>query len=484
MSEQQRAPGGGDAFDVIVIGGGPAGYPAAIRAAQNKLRVACIDEWKNHDGTAAFGGTCLNAGCIPSKALLESTELYHRLQEEFAQHGIRVSGMQLDLAQMQKRKGGIVRTMTQGILALFKAAGVTPLQGHGRLLPGRKVEFTAHDGARRELTARHVVLASGSAPVELRSAPFQPPHIIDSWGALELDAVPKRLGVIGAGVIGLELGSVWRRLGANVVILEALPDFLAFADQQLAREAMRHFKRQGLDIRLGAKVTGATVKGGAVEVRYSDAAGEQTLTVDRLVVAIGRRPYTQDLLAADSGVQLDERGFIRVDDSCRTGVENVWAIGDCVRGPMLAHKGKEEGVMVADLIAGRYGEMNYKVIPSVIYTAPEIAWVGLTEEQVKASGREYKAGNFPFLASGRARAMEQAAGFAKVVAARDDDEILGVHIVGPLAGELIAEAVLAMEYSASSEDLQRTIHAHPTLAEAVHEAALAVDKRAIDTINR
>ncbi len=484
MSEQQLAPGGGDAFDVIVIGGGPAGYPAAIRAAQNKLRVACIDEWKNHDGTAAFGGTCLNAGCIPSKALLESTELYHRLQEEFAQHGIRVSGTQLDLAQMQKRKSGIVRTMTQGILALFKAAGVTPLQGHGRLLPGRKLEFTAHDGTRRELTARHVVLASGSAPIELRSAPFQAPHIIDSWGALELDAVPKRLGVIGAGVIGLELGSVWRRLGADVVVLEALPDFLAFADQQLAREALRHLKRQGLDIRLGAKVTGAAVKGGAVEVRYSDAKGDETLIVDRLVVAIGRRPYTRDLLAAGTGVQLDERGFIGVDDSCRTGVENVWAIGDCVRGPMLAHKGKEEGVMVADLIAGRYGEMNYKVIPSVIYTAPEIAWVGLTEEQVKASGREYKVGSFPFLASGRARAMEQAAGFAKIVAARDDDEILGVHIIGPLAGELIAEGVLAMEYSASSEDLQRTIHAHPTLAEAVHEAALAVDKRAIDTINR
>ncbi|HXW74048.1 MAG TPA: dihydrolipoyl dehydrogenase [Steroidobacteraceae bacterium] len=483
-SDDKRAPGATDSFDVIVIGGGPAGYPAAIRAAQNKLSVACIDEWKNRDGTPAFGGTCLNAGCIPSKALLESTELYHRLQEEFAVHGIKVSGTELDLAQMQKRKSGIVRTMTQGILALFKAAGVTPLQGHGRLLAGRKVEFTAHDGTRRLLSARHVVLASGSAPIELRTAPFKPPYIVDSWGALDLDAVPKRLGVIGAGVIGLELGSVWRRLGAEVTVLEALPDFLAFADQQLAKEALRHFKKLGLDIRLGAKVSGATVSGGAVEVSYSDARGEQRVTVDRLVVAIGRRPYTKDLFAADTGVALDERGFIKVDQSCRTGVENVWAIGDCVRGPMLAHKGKEEGVMVADLIAGRYGEMNYKVIPSVIYTAPEIAWVGLTEEEVKASGREYKTGNFPFLASGRARAMEQAVGFAKIIAARDDDEILGVHIIGPLAGELIAEAVLAMEYSASSEDLQRTIHAHPTLAEAVHEAALSVDKRSIDAINR
>ncbi len=484
MSADPKSPGTSDSFDVIVIGAGPAGYPAAIRAAQNKLSVACIDEWKNHDGTATFGGTCLNAGCIPSKALLESTELYHRLHEEFSVHGIKVSGIALDLAQMQKRKAGVVRAMTQGIAALFKAAGVTGLHGHGRLLAGRKVEFTAHDGARRTLSARHVVLASGSAPIELRSAPFKSPHIVDSWGALEFDSVPKRLGVIGAGVIGLELGSVWRRLGAEVVVLEALPDFLAFADQQLAREALRHFKKQGLEIRLGAKVSGAEISGGTVSVSYGDAKGEQRVSVDRLVVAIGRRPYTKDLFAADTGVQLDERGFIRVDEHCRTGVESVWAIGDCVRGPMLAHKGKEEGVMVADLIAGRYGEMNYKVIPAVIYTAPEIAWVGLTEEQVKASGREYKTGVFPFLASGRARAMEQAQGFAKIVAARDDDEILGVHIVGPFAGELIAEAVLAMEYSASSEDLQRTIHAHPTLAEAVHEAALAVDKRSIDSINR
>jgi dihydrolipoamide dehydrogenase len=478
------SPSGADSFDVIVIGGGPAGYPAAIRAAQDKLRVACIDEWKNKDGAAAFGGTCLNAGCIPSKALLESTELYHRVQEEFATHGIKVSGATIDVAQMQKRKSGIVRGMTQGVLALFKAAGVTPLQGHGKLLAGRKVEFTAHDGTRRLLNAKQVILASGSAPIELRSAPFKAPYIVDSWGALDFESVPKRLGVIGAGVIGLELGSVWRRLGAEVTVLEALPDFLAIADQQLAKEALRHFKKQGLDIRLGAKVTAAAVKGAEVDVTYSDAKGEQHLSVDRLVVAVGRRPYTQNLFAPDAGVQLDERGFIKVDDECRTGAEGVWAIGDCVRGPMLAHKGKEEGVAVADRIAGQFGEVNYKVIPSVIYTAPEIAWVGLTEEQVKASGREYKTGVFPFLASGRARAMEQAAGFAKIIAARDDDEILGVHIVGPMAGELIAEAVLAMEYAASSEDLQRTIHAHPTLSEAVHEAALAADKRSIDSLNR
>lgn len=473
-----------NSFDVIVIGGGPAGYPAAIRAAQNKLSVACIDEWKNLDGTAAFGGTCLNAGCIPSKALLESSELYHRTQTEFAAHGIKATGVSLDLAAMQKRKAGIVKSMTGGILALFKGAGVTPLQGHGKLLSGKRVEYKAHDGSTRVLTAKHVVLASGSSPMELRSAPFDGKNIVDSWGALEFSEVPKRLGVIGAGVIGLELGSVWKRLGSEVVVLEALPDFLAVADQQLAKEALRHFKKQGLDIRLGAKVTGAKVEGGVVKVTYTDASGDKSLDVDKLVVAIGRRPYTKDLLGDGTGVQIDERGFIKVDHECRTDAEGIWAVGDCVRGPMLAHKGKEEGVMVADLIAGNFSEVNYKTIPSVIYTAPEIAWVGQTEEQVKASGREYKTGVFPFLASGRAKAMEAAAGFAKVVAAKDDDEILGVHIIGPMAGELIAEAVLAMEYSASTEDIQRTIHAHPTLSEAVHEAALAADKRAIDSLNR
>jgi len=473
-----------DSFDVVVIGGGPAGYPAAIRAAQNKLSVACIDEWKNRDGIGVFGGTCLNVGCIPSKALLESSELYHRLREEFAVHGIRTTGATFDVAQMQKRKSGIVKASTQGILALFKGSGVTPLQGHGKLLPGKRVEFSAHDGSKRELTAKHVVLASGSVPSALPSVPFDGKYVIDSCGALDLEAVPKRLGVIGAGIIGLELGSVWRRLGSEVVMLEALPDFLAIVDQQVAKEAQRQFKKQGLDIRLGAKVTGAKIQGDAVNVAYTDAQGAQTVTLDKVIVAIGRRAFTHGLLDAGTGVELDERGLIKVDHECRTGVDGVWAVGDCVRGPMLAHKGKEEGVTVADLIAGHFGEVNYKTIPSVIYTAPEIAWVGLTEEQVKASGRAYKVGVFPFLASGRARAMEQTRGFTKLIASEDDDEILGVHIIGPLAGELIAEAVLAMEYSASSEDLQRTMHAHPTLSEALHEAALAADKRAIDFVNR
>ena len=474
-----------DQYDVIVIGGGPAGYPAAIRAGQNGLKVACIDAWKNYDGSATFGGTCLNAGCIPSKALLESSELLHRAQSEFAAHGIRTGDVGFDLAAMQKRKAGIVKGMTGGIVQLLKAAGVTALQGRGRLLPGHKVEFTAHDGAKRTLEAKHVVLASGSTPAPLRSAPFDGKQIVDSWGALEFDAVPKRLGVIGAGVIGLELGSVWRRLGADVVVLEAMPDFLAIADQQLAKEALKHFKKLGLDIRLGAKVTGAAAGKDGVKVDYTDGAGAaQSIAVDKLVVCIGRRPYTEGLLAEGTGVKVDERGFIQVDERCHTGAGNIWAVGDCVRGPMLAHKAKEEGVAVADRIAGLYAHVNYDAIPSVIYTAPEIAWVGQTEEQVKASGVAYKVGSFPFLASGRARAMESGQGFAKVIAAKDDDRILGVHIIGPMAGELIAEAVLAMEYSASSEDLQRTVHAHPTLSEALHEAALAADKRAIDMPNR
>jgi len=473
-----------DIYDVIVIGSGPAGYPAAIRAAQNKLKVACIDEWKNTDGSFAFGGTCLNAGCIPSKALLESSELFQRAKDEFKVHGIQIGDLTLDLAVMQKRRASVVKAMTGGITALFRANGVTGIQGHGRLLPGNRVLVTGADGAEKTLEAKHVVLASGSVPVRLKTVPHDGKYIVDSWNALEFDAIPARFGVIGAGVIGLELGSVWRRLGSEVTVLEALDQFLPIADGAVAKEAARHFKKQGLDIKLGARVQSAAVNGGAVDVVYSDAQGDHTLQVDKLVVAVGRRPFTEGLLAEGTGVVLDERGFIQVDEQCRTQVPNVWAIGDVVRGPMLAHKGKEEGVMVAELIAGHFGEMNYKVIPSVIYTAPEIAWVGLTEEQVKASGRPYKVGTFPFSASGRARAMEAGQGMAKIVSASDDDEVLGVHVIGPMAGELISEAVLAMEYSASTEDIQRTIHAHPTLSEAIHEAALAVDKKAIDGINR
>ena len=476
MSEQE--------FDVVVIGGGPAGYPAAIRAAQNGLTAACIDEWQNHDGSRAFGGTCLNAGCIPSKALLESSELYYRAASEFKVHGIAVGDLGMDIDTMQSRKAKIVKQLTGGIEALFKSNGVTPLKGHGRLLPGNQVEVTDGDGATSVISAKHVVIASGSTPIELPMAPFDNERIVDSWGALEFDEVPRRLGVIGAGVIGLELGSVWQRLGSETVILEALDDFLSMADAQVAKEARKYFKRQGLDIRLGAKVTGAEVRGDAVAVSYEDGDGGRALEVDKLIVCVGRRPFTDGLMADDVGVELDERGFVKVDDQCRTSVPTIWAVGDVVRGPMLAHKGTEEGVMVADLIAGKVGEVNYDTIPSVIYTTPEIAWVGKTEAEVKASGIEYKVGTFSFAANGRAKGMEQAEGLVKLLTAESDDELLGVHIVGPLAGELIAEAVLAMEFSASGEDLQRTVHAHPTLTEAIHEAALAADKRAIHAINR
>lgn len=471
-------------YDIVVIGAGPAGYVAAIRAAQHGKKVACIDEWKNKDGKNAFGGTCLNAGCIPSKALLESSELYHRAQHEFKKHGITTGDVNMDIAVMQKRRASIVRQLTGGIAGLLKANNITGLVGHGKLLSGKKVEFTPVDGDVEIIDAENVILATGSTPVELAVAPFDGEKILDSWEALELNAVPKHLGVVGAGVIGLELGSVWARLGAKVTVIEAMDDFLSMADRDVAKVAAKEFKRQGLDIRLGAKLTAAKASNKNVNVEYEDADGAQSFDVDALVVAVGRRPFTDGLLADDSGIQLDDRGFIEVDDECRTRVKGVFAVGDCVRGPMLAHKGSEEGVMVADLIAGELTEVNYKVIPSVIYTAPEIAWVGQTEDEVKASGRAYKTGSFPFAANGRAKAMEQTSGMVKVIAASDNDEILGVHIIGPMAGELIAEAVLAMEFSASTEDLQRTIHAHPSLAESIHEAALAVDNRALNYINR
>ena len=472
-------------FDVIFIGAGPAGYVGAIRAAQNGLKVACIDSWKNRDGSNAFGGTCLNAGCIPSKALLESSELYHRAREEFAVHGIRTGEVALDLAAMQTRKAKIVSSLTSGIKALFQANGVTGLVGRGRLLPSGKVEYTPEGGAVEELEAKDVVLAGGSEPVPLAAAPFDGSTIVDSWGALDFEAVPKRLGVIGAGVIGLELGSVWARLGSEVTLIEALPAFLPMVDTQVAKEALRQFQKLGLKIELASTLTSVDQKKTALTLHYEKSpGGEATCDVDRLIVAVGRRPYTGGLLEEGSGVECDERGFIRVDDHCRTKRKDVYAIGDVVRGPMLAHKGEEEGVMVADLIAGKNAEMNYDVIPSVIYTAPEIAWVGRNEEELKKAGVPYHAGTFPFSANGRARALESAVGLVKILAHKTTDEILGVHIVGPMASELIAEAVLAMEFRASAEDIALTIHAHPTLSEAMHEAALSVDGRALNAINR
>jgi dihydrolipoamide dehydrogenase len=469
-------------FDVVVIGGGPAGYPAAIRAAQLGLRAACIDDWKNEEGQRLFGGTCLNVGCIPSKALLESSELYHRAETEAAVHGIKIGSLGIDVEAMQRRKKGIVKQLTSGIDSLFKASGVVGIKGRGKLLAGNQVEVTTDDGV-QTLQAAHVILATGSTPIELPMAKFDGKRIVDSTGALAFTAVPKRLGIIGAGVIGLELGSVWQRLGSEVVILEALETFLPAADQTISKEALRYLKKQ-LDIRLGAKMTGATVQGETVKVRYDMGGASQELEVDNLVVAVGRRPFTNGLLAPGTGVTLDQRGFIEVDEKCRTKAANVWAVGDVVRGPMLAHKGTEEGVMVAELIAGHVAEMNYGTIPSVIYTAPEIAWVGKTEAEVQATGRPYKVGTFSFAPNGRAKGMQQTQGLVKLIADKEHDDVLGVHIVGPFAGELIAEAVLAMEFSASAEDIQRTIHAHPTLSEVLHEASLAADKRAIHGINR
>jgi dihydrolipoamide dehydrogenase len=471
-------------YDVVVIGAGPAGYVAAIRASQHGKTVACIDEWKNKDGKNAFGGTCLNAGCIPSKALLESSELFHRAQHEFKKHGIKTGEIELDLATMQKRRAGIVRQLTGGIAGLFKANKIEGMVGHGKLLSGKQVEFTSVDGNVETIDAKAVILASGSTPIELGIAAFDDDNIVDSWGALEFDEVPKRLGVVGAGGLGLELGSVWSRRGSDVTVLEAMDDFLFMADRDVAKVTAKELKQQGLDIKLGAKVSAAKVGKTGVEVGYEDKNGSQSVEVDKLIVAVGRRPHTDNLFSDDAGIQLDERGFIVVDDECRTRVKGVYAVGDCVRGPMLAHKGSEEGVMVADLIAGEVAEVNYNVIPSVIYTAPEVAWVGKTEDEVKESGLAYKTGSFPFAASGRAKAMEQTSGMVKIISSIEDDEILGVHIVGPMAGELISEAVLAMEFSASTEDIQRTIHAHPSLAEAVHEASLAVDNKALNFPNK
>jgi len=471
-------------YDVVVIGAGPGGYVAAIRCAQLGLKTACVDRWVGADDKPALGGTCLNVGCIPSKALLESSGRYDEINHSFADHGIMASGVKLDLAKMMSRKDQVVSDLTQGIVGLFKANGVEWHQGAGKLLPKQQVQVTAHDGKESVLSATHVILAPGSSSVEIGAAPLEEGVIVDSSGALTFDEVPKRLGVIGAGVIGLELGSVWRRLGSEVVLLEAQDSFLGAADEQIAKDALRQFKRQGLDIRLGARVVSCESGKKGVAVNYQDSKGDHTETVDKLIVAVGRRPNTQGLAADEVGLLLDEWGFIHVDDHCRTNQPSVYAIGDAVRGPMLAHKGSEEGMMVAEVIAGQKAEMNYDNIPSVIYTHPEIAWTGVTEQELKAAGKEYKVGTFPFAASGRARAAGDTTGMVKMIADAETDRVLGVHIIGAHCSELIAQAVIAMEMGASSEDIAMTVFAHPTLAESVHEAALAVDGRAIHIPNK
>ena len=480
MSEQQQ-------FDVVVIGAGPAGYHAAIRAAQLGMKVACIDAALGKDGKPALGGTCLRVGCIPSKALLDSSHQYHNLTHQFEQHGISVKDAKIDVGTMVGRKDAIVKQFTGGIAQLFKANKVTAYYGFGQLQPGNLVKVKQHDGSEVELKGTNIIIAAGSDSIELPFAKFDGDTIVDNVGALDFTEVPKRLAVIGAGVIGLELGSVWKRLGAEVTILEALPDFLAVADSEVSKVAAREFKKQGLDIRLGAKVSKTDVTGKGkkkeVVVTYSDAEGEKTLTVDKLLVAVGRRAASKGLLAEGTGVKLNERGQVEVDAHCHTGVDGVWAIGDCVRGPMLAHKGFEEGIAVAELIAGLPGHVNFDTIPWVIYTSPEIAWVGKTEQQLKAEGVAYKAGSFPFAAVGRAVAMAEPSGFVKVIADAETDRVLGMHLVGANVSELVHEGVLTMEFKGSADDLARICHAHPSLSEAVHDAAMAVHKRAIHKAN-
>jgi dihydrolipoamide dehydrogenase len=473
-----------DKFDVVVIGSGPAGYVAAIKAAQLGMSVACVEEWQDDKGKIVLGGTCLNVGCIPSKALLDSSHKFAEARDHFDVHGIGVESPTIDVPAMLKRKEKIVGQLTGGIGGLFKHNGVTPVQGRGKVLAGAKVEVTDADGNVSVLDADNVIIAAGSVPVEIPPAPIDNEFIVDSTGALEFTEIPGRLGVIGAGVIGLELGSVWGRLGSEVVLLEALEEFLPMMDQQIAKETGKIFKKQGLDIRLGARVTAAEVKDGQVHVSFSTAEGDHVEVFDKLIVSVGRRPRTEDLLASDSGVTLDERGFIYVNDFCATEAPHVYAVGDVVRGPMLAHKGSEEGVMVAERIAGKPVQINYECIPSVIYTHPEVAAVGKTEQELKADGVDYKAGTFPFVANGRALAANDSDGMVKILADATTDRILGCHVVGPSAADLVQQVVIAMEFGSSAEDLALMVFSHPTVSEAVHEAALAVDGHAIHIANR
>jgi dihydrolipoamide dehydrogenase len=473
-------------FDVVVVGAGPGGYIAAIRAAQLGFSVACIDEWQNAKGGPAPGGTCTNVGCIPSKALLQSSEHFDHAGHAFAEHGIELKGLSLNLSQMLARKDGVVKQNNDGILFLFKKNKITFFHGRGAF--AAKADGIASADAlykiqvgEEVLEAKHVVIATGSNARALPGTPFDEKLVCSNVGALAMDAVPKKLGVIGAGVIGLEMGSVWRRLGAEVTVLEAMPGFLGAVDEQIAKEAQKLLKKQGLDMHFGVKIGKISTGKKDVTVEYVDAKGaEQKAVYDRLIISIGRVPNTTGLGGENVGLKLDERGFIEVDGDCKTNLRNVWAVGDVVRGPMLAHKAEEEGVAVAERIAGQHGHVNFNTIPWVIYTSPEIAWVGRTEQQLKADGVAYKAGVFPFLANGRARALGDTSGMVKFLADAKTDEILGVHIVGPMASELIAEAVVAMEFKASSEDIARICHAHPSLSEATKEAALAVDKRTLN----
>jgi len=478
-----------DKYDVIVIGSGPAGYVAAIKAAQLGLKTACIEKWKNNKDDLVNGGTCLNVGCIPSKALLDSSHKYQLAAHDMQSHGISMGKLAIDVKKMMTRKEAIVSQLTTGIAGLFKANGVTSIAGKGRLLKDREVEVTNFAGKKQILKSDHVILATGSVPVNIPAALVDQEVIVDSSGALEFSAVPKRLGIIGAGVIGLELGSVWSRLGAQVVVIEALKDFLPSLDADISREALKTFKKQGLDIRLSSMVKKTQVqtkgKNKQVIVSYQDGAGKELQeTFDKLIVCVGRKPYTDGLMASNAGVELDQRGFVSVDKYCATNVSGVWAVGDLVRGPMLAHKGSEEGVMVAERIAGEKAEMNYQLIPGVIYTHPEIANVGQSENDLKAAGIEYNTGSFPFAASGRALASNEGQGFIKMLTDKKTDQILGAQCIGPSAAELIQQVAIAMEFSASAQDIAMTVFSHPTVSEAVHEAAMSSLGQAIHIPNK
>ena len=470
-------------YDVIVIGSGPAGYVAAIRASQLGLKTACIEKSFDADGNSQLGGTCLNVGCIPSKALLDSSHRYSDATNHFSNHGIEVSKPKLDIAKMMERKNKIVTQLTAGVTGLFKANKVTQILGHAKIIDSTHIEVTSRDGS-QTLETKNIVIATGSSPINISVAEVNNKNIVDSTGALEFDSVPKKLGIIGAGVIGLELGSVWSRLGSEVTVLEAMDEFLPMADKRIAKDVLKECNKQGLNINLGCKVTSALSNKKDITVTYENNGTTTELKVDKLIVAVGRRPNTENLLDKNCGLSIDEKGFIPVNDFCETNVQNIWAVGDVVRGPMLAHKASEEGIMVVERIAGKHAEMEYDLVPSVIYTHPEVAWVGQTEEDLSAAGIEFKTGSFPFAASGRALASGESTGFIKVIADKKTDTILGVHAFGPSAADIVQQGVVAMEFGASAEDLGLTIFSHPTVSEALHEAALAVNGQAIHIGNR
>ena len=470
-------------YDVVIIGGGPAGYVAAIRASQLGLSVACVESMSDEEGNQRFGGTCLNVGCIPSKALLDSSQRFYEASNDLSKHGIDTGTVKLDISAMMQRKDKVVDQLVGGISGLFKANKVTPIQGHGKILSGKRVEITNGDST-EIIEAKNIILATGSKPIEIGSAKFDDTNIVDSTGALEFKAVPKKLGIIGAGVIGLELGSVWARLRSQVTMLEAMPDFLPMVDKKIAKEIYKEFTKQGLNIKLGCKVTSAVANKTNVNVKYEEDGSFSDEIFDKLIVCVGRAPNTENLLSDDCGIDIDDKGFIKVDNFCSTNEPGVWAVGDVVRGPMLAHKGSEEGIMVAERIAGKHTAVNYDLVPSVIYTHPEVAWVGKNEEELKAEGIEYKSGSFPFAASGRALATDESVGSVKVLADKITDTILGIHIFGPSAAELVQQGLIAMEFGSSSEDIGLTMFSHPTVSEALHEAALAANNHAIHIGNR